>query len=117
MLFVITCHRKSGFGRLGKTEIRSCCHCQSDDGDWIKMTNSDWAFSIESVRAEFGFEVFLMVNDFTALAMALPSLPLACTKQCGGKTAKEGRAIGLIGARYRFGGVGTDPGTRRLDSS
>ena len=68
------------------------------EGDWIKMTNSAWAFSIERIRTEFGFEVFIMVNDFTALAMSLPSLPPAYTKQCGGKTAKKGRAIGLIGA-------------------
>ena len=79
------------------------------EGDWIKMTNSAWAFSIERVRAEFGFEVFLMVNDFTALAMSLPSLPLAYTRQCGGKRAKEGRAIGLIGAGTGLGVSGLIP--------
>ncbi len=79
------------------------------EGDWIKMTNSSWAFSIESVRAEFGFEVLLMVNDFTALAMALPSLPSAYTKQFGGKTAKEGRAIGLLGAGTGLGVSGLIP--------
>lgn len=73
------------------------------DGDWIKMTNSAWEFSIEAVKAEFGFEVLLMVNDFTALAMALPSLPDKYTKQCGGKTARAGRAIGLIGAGTGLG--------------
>lgn len=79
------------------------------EGDWIKMTNSTWAFSIEKVRAEFGFEVFLMVNDFTALAMSLPSLPPAYTRQCGGKSAKEGRAIGLIGAGTGLGVSGLIP--------
>lgn len=93
----------------GKLKYAAVAIANPIDGDWIKMTNSDWAFSIESVRAEFGFEVFLMVNDFTALAMALPSLPLACTKQCGGKTAKEGRAIGLIGAGTGLGVSGLIP--------
>ena len=79
------------------------------EGDWIKMTNSAWAFSIERIRTEFGFEVFIMVNDFTALAMSLPSLPPAYTKQCGGKTAKKGRAIGLIGAGTGLGVSGLIP--------
>lgn len=78
-------------------------------GDWIKMTNSAWAFSVEQVKAEFGFDVLLMVNDFTALAMSLPSLPKAYIKQCGGKIAVERKAIGLIGAGTGLGVSGLIP--------
>ncbi len=79
------------------------------EGDWIKMTNSAWAFSIEAIKAEFGFEVLLMVNDFTALAMALPSLSDRFVKQCGGKAASAGKAIGLIGAGTGLGVSGLIP--------
>lgn len=93
----------------GKLKYAAVAIANPIEGDWIKMTNSDWAFSIESIRAEFGFEVFLMLNDFTALAMSLPSLPKAYTKQCGGKKAGTGRAIGLIGAGTGLGVSGLIP--------
>ena len=92
-----------------KLEYAAVAIANPIEGDWIKMTNSAWAFSIERIRTEFGFEVFIMVNDFTALAMSLPSLPPAYTKQCGGKTAKKGRAIGLIGAGTGLGVSGLIP--------
>ena len=38
------------------------------------MTNRDWAFSIERVRQQLGLATLLVVNNFTALAMALPGL-------------------------------------------
>lgn len=79
------------------------------EGDWVKMTNSSWAFSMETIKAEFGFDVFLMVNDFTALAMSLPSLRDTCIKQCGGGDAREGRAIGLLGAGTGLGVSGLIP--------
>ncbi len=93
----------------GKLKYAAVAIANPIEGDWIKMTNSAWAFSIESVRAEFGFEVFLMVNDFTALAMSLPSLPPACARQCGGNKAKKERPIGLIGAGTGLGVSGLIP--------
>ena len=43
-------------------------------GDFIRMTNRDWEFSTEEVRRTLGLTTLLIVNDFTALAMALPGL-------------------------------------------
>ena len=43
-------------------------------GDQIKMTNHHWAFSIEETRKLLGLDTLLVVNDFTALSMALPHL-------------------------------------------
>lgn len=93
----------------GKLKYAAIAIANPIEGDWIRMTNSDWAFSVEEVKAEFGFDVFLMVNDFTALAMSLPALPKDFTKQCGGSVAKEGRAIGLIGAGTGLGVSGLIP--------
>ena len=41
-------------------------------GDFISMTNRDWQFSTDVVRRELGLTTLLIVNDFTALAMAIP---------------------------------------------
>src|ERR1700693_5406735 len=36
-------------------------------GDEIRMTNHDWAFSIDATRRRLNLDTLLIVNDFTAL--------------------------------------------------
>ena len=72
-------------------------------GDQIRMTNAAWAFSIEAVRQRFGLKTLLFVNDFTALAMALPLLPPDSFRQLGGGKAVKGEPIGLLGAGTGLG--------------
>jgi len=43
-------------------------------GDQVQMTNLDWTFSIESLRAALGLNRLLVLNDFSALALAIPSI-------------------------------------------
>ena len=43
-------------------------------GDEIRMTNHPWSFSSAALRAELGFERLEVINDFTAVALALPRL-------------------------------------------
>jgi glucokinase len=43
-------------------------------GDAVRMTNHAWAFSIEALRLALGLERLVFINDFTALALALPRL-------------------------------------------
>ncbi|HEY9238025.1 MAG TPA: glucokinase, partial [Burkholderiaceae bacterium] len=52
-------------------------------GDRVQMTNSHWSFSIDAVRRELGFERLVVINDFTALALALPDLAAADLRQLG----------------------------------
>jgi len=66
-------------------------------GDHVKMTNSAWEFSIEAVRREIGFERFLVVNDFTALALSLPGLEAEHVRQVGEGVADPTAAVGLVG--------------------
>jgi glucokinase len=66
-------------------------------GDRIQMTNCHWAFSISAMQHELGFERFVVINDFTALALALPDLPRANLRQLGGVDAVAGAPLGLIG--------------------
>lgn len=72
-------------------------------GDRIKMTNSEWTFSIEAVREKFGFETLLFINDFTALAMALPFMAPEALKQLGGDDPVANQPIGLLGAGTGLG--------------
>ncbi len=43
-------------------------------GDYIRMTNCPWAFSRESLTAELGMTQVILLNDFEAIASALPYL-------------------------------------------
>jgi glucokinase len=78
-------------------------------GDWVQMTNHHWAFSIAQVKQELGFASFLVINDFTALARALPHLSEAQKQQVGGGSPREGGVIGLLGAGTGLGVSGMVP--------
>ena len=78
-------------------------------GDIVQMTNHHWCFSIEATRHLFHFETLDVVNDFTALAMALPRLTHQQVTQVGGQTALDGSAIGLLGAGTGLGVSGLIP--------
>jgi glucokinase len=83
------------------------------DGDAIRMTNHHWAFSIEAARRALGLDTLLVVNDFTALAMSLPTLAPTDLAQVGGGSALEGAAIGLVGAGTGLGVSGLVPDGKR----
>lgn len=78
-------------------------------GDQVRMTNHDWAFSQSAVKAEFGLRTLRLLNDFTALALALPDLPAAELRQVGGGEAVPGVAMGLVGAGTGLGVSGLLP--------
>jgi glucokinase len=78
-------------------------------GDRIKMTNHDWAFSIRETRQRLKLETLLIVNDFTALSMALPHLQDADFVQVGGGQAQKGAVIGLVGPGTGLGVGGLIP--------
>ena len=78
-------------------------------GDWVSMTNHHWSFSQAQVREEFGWSVFRVLNDFTALAMALPHLQGADLRQVGGTVAQPRGPRALIGAGTGLGVSGLLP--------
>ncbi|GAB5100581.1 bifunctional transcriptional regulator/glucokinase [Caballeronia sp. LP006] len=83
------------------------------DGDHVKMTNHDWSFSIEATRRALGFDTLLVVNDFTALAMALPGLTDAQREQVGGGSRRQNSVIGLLGPGTGLGVSGLIPADDR----
>ncbi len=82
-------------------------------GDEVRMTNRDWHFSIEATRRALRFETLLVVNDFTALAMALPYLSEAQRRQVGGGEPQPGGVIGLLGPGTGVGVSGLIPAADR----
>jgi glucokinase len=78
-------------------------------GDQIRMTNHHWSFSQAAVKSEFGFDTLRLLNDFTALALALPDLPPQELHPVGGGAAQQGAAIGLVGAGTGLGVSGLVP--------
>lgn len=72
-------------------------------GDAVRMTNHDWAFSIAAARRELRLDTLLVVNDFTALAMALPALGPGDLFKVGGGRALPGGVLGLVGAGTGLG--------------
>ena len=79
------------------------------DGDMVQMTNHHWEFSISALRSELALSELVVVNDFTALAMALPHLSEQQKVKIGGGTAQAGHTIGLIGAGTGLGVSGIIP--------
>ena len=79
------------------------------EGDEVRMTNYHWQFSIEQMRERLGFDTLVVVNDFTALAMALPRLAADGKRQVGGGLALERSVIGLLGAGSGLGVSGLIP--------
>jgi glucokinase len=66
-------------------------------GDDVRMTNHSWSFSQESLRHHFGFARLVVLNDFTALALALPKMPNELLVQVGGKSPVANETKALIG--------------------
>ncbi len=83
------------------------------DDDLVGMTNHHWSFSSAALRDQLGLETLVVVNDFTALAMALPYLQPAQRIQVGGGTAQHGRTIGLVGPGTGLGVSGIVPAGAR----
>ena len=43
-------------------------------GDLVRLTNRDWSFSTQALKARFGWSRFRVVNDFAAIGYALAGL-------------------------------------------
>src|SRR5882757_1383171 len=78
-------------------------------GDEIRMTNHPWSFSIAALRAELGFERLEVINDFTAVALALPRLGPADRMPVGDGAPAAGRPIAVLGPGSGLGASGLIP--------
>ncbi|CAG4890017.1 bifunctional transcriptional regulator/glucokinase [Paraburkholderia saeva] len=99
--------------KIGRVNHAAIAIANPVDGDQVSMTNHDWTFSIEATRRALGFDTLLVVNDFTALAMALPGLTDAQRVQVGGGQRRQNSVIGLLGPGTGMGVSGLIPADDR----
>ena len=99
--------------KIGRVNHAAIAIANPVDGDQVSMTNHDWTFSIEATRRALGFDTLLVVNDFTALAMALPGLTDAQRVQVGSGARRPNSVIGLLGPGTGMGVSGLIPADDR----
>lgn len=66
-------------------------------GDEIRMINRDWSFSRASLAGELGFDRVTVINDFHAVAYALPALDDSTRVEVGRATEYRGGNMAAIG--------------------
>lgn len=80
--------------------------------DAIHLTNSTWAFSRVSLQRALGLEEFVVINDFAALAQALPSLQPAHYRVFAGPVPAAGAAMAVLGPGTGLGVAAIVPSSR-----
>jgi glucokinase len=66
-------------------------------GDDVHMTNIGWRFSQDALRRELGLKRLQVVNDFAAIAWALPLLTPADVAQIGGGESVSRATLAALG--------------------
>jgi glucokinase len=66
-------------------------------GDDVRMTNHHWSFSISALRDKVGARTGIVINDFLALASAIPALDDADVRVIGAAKRTPNAPIALIG--------------------
>lgn len=72
-------------------------------GDYIKMTNNPWEFSISSMKTSLGLDNLLVINDFTAMAMSVTCLEEDALVKIGGGEPDRSAPIAVYGAGTGLG--------------
>jgi glucokinase len=78
-------------------------------GDRVALTNHPWSFSIEQLRGHLAVERLHVVNDFAAVAAAMPHLECDERNQVGGGDALPDAPIGVLGPGSGLGVGGLVP--------
>lgn len=71
--------------------------------DRIVMTNHSWDLSVEETRKALGLRSLKVINDFTALALALPYLDADDYHKVGRGSAVAKQTLGVLGAGTGLG--------------
>ncbi len=78
-------------------------------GDRVTMTNHPWSFSISALKSQLDLDRLEVINDFTALALALPHLTPEHRLPVGGGAPAAGAALGVLGPGSGLGVSGLIP--------
>lgn len=66
-------------------------------GDQVTLTNHPWTFSVADLKARFGLDQLVVINDFYANAIAVPHLAANDLRKVGGGEPVAGMPMGVIG--------------------
>ena len=78
-------------------------------GDQVALTNHPWSFSIDELRGALEVEQLHVVNDFAAVAAAMPYLEPDERTQIGGGEPRSDAPIGVLGPGSGLGVGGLVP--------
>lgn len=66
-------------------------------GESARLTNATWRFSVPEIREALGFSRVGLINDFAAVALALPHLRASDVEKIGGGRGAPGAARAVLG--------------------
>lgn len=78
-------------------------------GDQVTLTNAAWSFSISALKQDLGLERLEVINDFTAVALAVPYLEEGDRTPIGGGAPVANEPIGVLGPGTGLGVSGLVP--------
>jgi glucokinase len=78
-------------------------------GDVVQITNHPWRFSSQELRRQLGLERLVVINDFSALALALPQLLDEELRPIGGGAPVPGAPKAVLGPGTGLGVAGLVP--------
>lgn len=76
----------------------------------VRMTNSPWRISARALRTAFDLKEVVLVNDFSAIALAVPQLTRAHTVVIGGGRGMPEAPVAILGPGTGLGIAGLLPG-------
>ena len=80
------------------------------DSDGTTLTNHPWTVSVDRLRETFGFSEIRVINDFMAIALAVPRLEEKDRRQVGDGMAVSGAPIAVLGPGTGLGVSALVPG-------
>ena len=86
---------------LSKTQVdvRACCFAIAgpiNNGE-VRMTNRDWVITTEGLREQLGIKHAALINDFAAIAQAVPFLSQSQLLNIGGGKAQRDAPVAVFG--------------------
>ncbi|MEO0963352.1 MAG: glucokinase, partial [Pseudomonadota bacterium] len=101
---------QTGNPEIGGVAICAAGPVQASGRDaYIEMTNCPWVVSADAIASATDVDAPILVNDFTAVAVALPRLVDADVMQIGGNKRQKGAPIGVLGPGTGLGVSGLVP--------
>jgi len=92
-----------------KVEVAALAVAGPVTGDKVALTNHPWSFSIDELRGHLALEQLHVLNDFAAVAAAMPYLDTEERTQIGNGDGLNGAPIGVLGPGSGLGVGGLIP--------